>query len=68
MGSIGSRCPGKLDQRKPGELLNQPAEMGANGGATRSLTFRDRMQGEATKAAVAETADPWRLVLERLRG
>ena len=34
----------------------------------RSLTFRDRMQGEATKAAAAETADPWRLVVERLRG
>ena len=34
----------------------------------RSLTFRDRMREEAAKAAAAETADPWRLPLERVRG
>jgi hypothetical protein len=34
----------------------------------RSLTFRDRMQAEAVKAAAAEHVDPWRLTLERVRG
>jgi hypothetical protein len=33
----------------------------------RALTFRDRMH-EAAKAAAAETADPWRPTLERVRG
>jgi hypothetical protein len=34
----------------------------------RSLTFRERMQEEAAKAAPAEAADPWRLTLARARG
>ena len=34
----------------------------------RALTFRERMQEEAAKAAAAETADPWRFTLERVRG
>ena len=34
----------------------------------RALTFRDRMREEAAKAAAVETADPWRLTLERVRG
>jgi hypothetical protein len=34
----------------------------------RALTFRERMREEAAKAAAAETADPWRLTLERVRG
>ena len=34
----------------------------------RSLTFRERMQEEAAKAAAAESADPWHLRLERVRG
>ena len=34
----------------------------------RSLTFRDRIRDQAAKAAAAETADPWRLTLERVRG
>jgi hypothetical protein len=34
----------------------------------RALTFRDRMRDEAAKSAAAETADPWRLTLERIRG
>ena len=34
----------------------------------RALTFRDRMRDQAAKAAAAETADPWRLILERVRG
>src|SRR3974390_1862542 len=34
----------------------------------RALTFRERMREEAAKSAVAETADPWRLTLERVRG
>ena len=34
----------------------------------RALTFRDRMREEAAKLAAAETADPWRLRLERVRG
>ena len=34
----------------------------------RSLTFRERMQEEAAKAAAAEPADPWRLTLQRVRG
>jgi len=33
----------------------------------RSLTFRDRMH-EAAKAVAAESADPWLLTLERVRG
>ena len=32
----------------------------------RALTFRERL--EAAKAAAAESADPWRLTLERVRG
>ena len=34
----------------------------------RSLTFRERVQEEAAKSAVAEPVDPWRLTLERVRG
>ena len=34
----------------------------------RALTFRERMREEAAKAAAAESADPWRLTLERVRG
>ena len=34
----------------------------------RALTFRERMQEETAKALTAETADPWRLTLERVRG
>ena len=34
----------------------------------RALTFRERMREEAAKSAAAETADPWRLTLERVRG
>ena len=33
----------------------------------RALSFRDRMK-EAAKAAAAESADPWRIILERVRG
>ena len=33
----------------------------------RALSFRERMREEAAKLA-AETADPWRLRLERVRG
>ena len=34
----------------------------------RALTFRERLREEAAKAAAAETDDPWRLTLERVRG
>ena len=34
----------------------------------RALTFRERMQKEGAKAAAVESADPWRLTLERVRG
>jgi hypothetical protein len=34
----------------------------------RALTFRERMREEAAKAAAAESAEPWRLTLERVRG
>ena len=34
----------------------------------RASTFRERMREEAAKAAAAETADRWRLTLERVRG
>ena len=34
----------------------------------RALSFRERMREEAAKAAAAESADPWRLTLERVRG
>jgi hypothetical protein len=34
----------------------------------RALTFRDRLRDEAAKTAAAETADPWRFTLERVRG
>ena len=33
----------------------------------RALTFRQRLK-EAAKSAAAETADPWRVTLERVRG
>ncbi len=38
------------------------------GEVMRPLTFRERMRAEAAKSAAAETADPWRLTLERVRG
>ena len=34
----------------------------------RALWFRDRLKEELAKAAAAESADPWRLRLERVRG
>jgi hypothetical protein len=34
----------------------------------RALSFRERMREEAAKAAAVESADPWRLTLERVRG
>ena len=34
----------------------------------RALTFRERLREEAAKAAAAESVDPWRLTLERVRG
>jgi hypothetical protein len=34
----------------------------------RALAFRERMREEAAKAGAAETADPWRHTLERVRG
>jgi hypothetical protein len=34
----------------------------------RELSFRERMREEAAKAAAAESADPWRLTLVRMRG
>ena len=34
----------------------------------RALSFRERMSEEAAKSAAVQTADPWRLTLERVRG
>jgi hypothetical protein len=34
----------------------------------RALSFRARLRAEAAKAAAAVSADPWRLLLERVRG
>ena len=34
----------------------------------RAVTFRERMREQAAKAAAAETVDPWRVRLERIRG
>jgi hypothetical protein len=34
----------------------------------RALSFRERMREEAARAAAAESTDPWRLALERVRG
>ena len=34
----------------------------------RSLTFRERIREENARAVAAESADPWRLRLERVRG
>ena len=34
----------------------------------RALTFRERLREEEAKSAAAESADPWRLTLERVRG
>ena len=48
--------------------LTGSAMIDANGGIMRALTFRERMREEAAKSAAAETADPWRLTLERVRG
>jgi hypothetical protein len=33
----------------------------------RALSFRERMREEAAKAAAAESTDPWRLTLQRVR-
>jgi hypothetical protein len=53
---------------KTASCLTGSRLIGANGGIMRAVTFRDRMREEAAKAATAETADPWRLKLERVRG
>jgi hypothetical protein len=53
---------------KAASCLTGSAVVGANGGIMRLLTFRERMRDEAAKTATAETADPWRLTLERVRG
>jgi hypothetical protein len=42
--------------------------VGSKGGIMRALTFREKLRDQAAKAAAAETADPWRLTLERLGG
>ena len=34
----------------------------------RALTFRERLREEAAKSVAAESADPWRLALARVRG
>jgi hypothetical protein len=34
----------------------------------RALSFRERMRDEAVKSAALESADPWLLRLERVRG
>src|ERR1700758_3137147 len=34
----------------------------------RAASFRDRMRAEAAEAAAADTVDPWRVRLERVRG
>ena len=34
----------------------------------RALTFRERLREEKAKSATAESADPWHLRLERVRG
>jgi hypothetical protein len=34
----------------------------------RALSFRQRLREESAKASAAEAADPWRLILERVRG
>ena len=53
---------GKTASCLTGSLL-----IGKNGVVMRALTFRERMREEAAKAA-AEAADPWKLMLERVRG
>jgi hypothetical protein len=34
----------------------------------RALSFRERLRDEAAKGAAAESADPWLLTLQRVRG
>jgi hypothetical protein len=34
----------------------------------KALSFRQRLREEAAKSAALETADPWRLTLDRVRG
>ena len=34
----------------------------------RALSFRERMREDAARSAAVQTADPWRLRLERVRG
>src|SRR5262249_19030559 len=53
---------------KAPSCLTCSASIGPNGGTMRALTFRERMQEEAAKGAAAETVDPWRLTLTRVRG
>src|SRR5262249_46021797 len=47
--------------------LTGSLSIGENVEIMRSLTFRDRTH-EAAKAVAAESADPWLLTLERVRG
>ena len=58
----------RLGKGKTASCLTGSRLIGANGGFMRALTFRERVREEAAKAAAAETADPWRLRLERVRG
>ena len=65
---LAPAAPAKSSKGKAASCLADSPMIGANGGVMRSLTFRERMQEEASKATAAESADPWRLTLERVRG
>jgi hypothetical protein len=65
---LAPAAPPKTTKGNPASCLTGAALIGANGGMMRALTFRERMQEEAAKAAAAEIVDPWRLTLERVRG
>ena len=65
---LASSAVAKTGKGKAASCLTGSPLIGANGGIMRALTFRERLREEAAKAAAAETADPWRLTLERVRG
>jgi hypothetical protein len=68
MFQLASAEAAKPIKGKAASCLTGSPLIGSNGGIVRALTFRDRMRDEAAKSAAAETADPWRLTLERIRG
>jgi hypothetical protein len=65
---LATTAPAKTTKEYPASCLSGSLLIGAERGIMRAVTFKERMREEAAKAAAAQSADPWRLHLERVRG